>query len=72
MCEHCPTFGECIVCGYVHGVYVVRDASGEYVRNEDGTERTPASNEAFEFAAEDDARAARTRATDKVLLREIA
>lgn len=50
-------------------VYVVRDASGEYVRNEDGTKRTPASNEAYEFATAEDARAACSRATDKVLFR---
>lgn len=52
-------------------VYVVRDASGEYVRNEEGTKRTPASNEAYEFATVEDARAACTRATDKVLSRDV-
>lgn len=52
-------------------VYVVRDASGEYVRNEEGTKRTTASNEAYEFADVEDAKAACTRATDKVLSREV-
>ncbi len=51
-------------------VYVVRDASGEYVRDVAGTKRTPASNEACEFASTEDAAAACTRATDKVLSRD--
>lgn len=50
-------------------VYVVRDASGEYLRANGG--RTPASNEAVEFESRDDATAASERATDKVLSREI-
>lgn len=48
-------------------VYVVRDASGEYV-GVNG--RTPASNEAMEFANHDDAADACERATDRVLARE--
>ena len=51
-------------------VYVVRDACGEYVRDEAGEKRTPASNEAYEFATAEDARKACTRATDKVLSRD--
>jgi hypothetical protein len=51
-------------------VYVVRDASGEYVRDEAGEKRTPASNEAYEFATAEEAAAACTRATDKVLARD--
>lgn len=51
-------------------VYVVRDASGQYVKNDDGTSRTPASNEAHEFDTIEDGKAACTRATDKVLSRD--
>ncbi len=51
-------------------VYVVRDASGEYVRDEAGEDWTPASNEAYEFADRDSAAAACTRATAKVLIRD--
>lgn len=58
-------------------VYVVRDASGEYIRgrvNDDGdmvpVGRTPASNEACEFSTREEAQAACERATDKVLSRE--
>jgi hypothetical protein len=51
-------------------VYVVRDAGGEYVRDAAGEKRTPASNEAHEFATADEARAACTRATDEVLARD--
>lgn len=51
-------------------VYVVRDASGEYVRDEAGEKRTPASNEAYEFATAEEAKAACTRATDKVFTRD--
>lgn len=58
-------------------VYIVRDASGEYIRgriNDDGdmvpAGRTPASNEACEFASSEEARAACDRATDKVLSRD--
>jgi hypothetical protein len=50
-------------------VYVVRDASGEYIR-EIGS-RTPASDEAHEFETREEAQAACTRATDKVLSREV-
>lgn len=57
-------------------VYVVCDASGEYIRNpeKDGADspsRTPASNEAHEFESREDAKAACRRATDKVYSREI-
>ncbi len=51
-------------------VYVVRDASGEYVRDEEGTTRTPASNEAYEFATREEAQAACSRATDNVYARD--
>lgn len=58
-------------------VYVVRDASGEYIKgrwNDDGemvaSGRTPASNEACEFATRGEAEAACERATDKVLSRD--
>lgn len=51
-------------------VYVVRDASGEYLRA-DGR-RTPAGDEAAEFETEDEARGACERATDRVLSREVA
>jgi hypothetical protein len=50
-------------------VYVVRDASGEYIR-ENG-KRTPASNEAKEFETREEAKAACERSTDKVLSREV-
>lgn len=46
-------------------VYVVCDASGEYLRA-DGR-RTPASNEAVEFESRKDAEAACDRATDRVI-----
>lgn len=49
-------------------VYVVRDASGEYLRG-NGT-RTPASNEAQEFETREDAAEACERATDRVLSRD--
>jgi hypothetical protein len=49
-------------------VYVVRDASGEYVSVKG---RTPASNEATEFETCEEAEAACDRATDRVLSREI-
>lgn len=49
-------------------VYVVRDASGEYVSAKG---RTPASNEATEFETAAEALAECTRATDRVLSREI-
>lgn len=51
-------------------VYVVRDASGEYLRA-NGT-RTPASNEAREFETREGAQAACERATDRVFRREVA
>ncbi len=47
-------------------VFVVRDAAGEYLRA-DGS-RTPASDEAHEFATAAEAAAACTRATDKVVV----
>lgn len=50
-------------------VYVVRDASGEYLG--DGDKRTPASNEAREFETRQEADAACVRATDRVLERDI-
>ena len=50
-------------------VYVVRDASGEYLRA-DGR-RTPASNEACEYETHEEAQASCERATDRVLVREI-
>ena len=52
-------------------VYVVRDASGEYLSGKYAGERTPASDEAKEFSTHDDAQAACDRATDRVLIREI-
>jgi hypothetical protein len=48
-------------------VYVVRDASGEYLRA-DG-KRTPASDQAREFETREYALAACERATDKVFSR---
>ena len=48
--------------------YVVRDASGEYLRA-DGR-RTPASNEAAEYETREEAEAARERATDRVIATE--
>lgn len=51
-------------------VYVVRDASGEYVRDEAGEWRTPASNEAYEFESRVQAEAACTRATDRIYSRD--
>ena len=80
--------GVCGCCGAVFGgveaddsddtltVYVVRDAAGEYVRDlsdaADAPARTPAGNEAMEFATEDEARDACRRSTDRVLSREVA
>jgi hypothetical protein len=49
-------------------VYVVRDASGEYLRA-NGT-RTPAGNEAHEHETREEAEAACERATDRVLSRD--
>ncbi len=45
-------------------VYVVRDASGEYIREKG---RTPASNEAKEFETREKAEQACERATDRVI-----
>jgi hypothetical protein len=50
-------------------VYVVLDISGEYLTAEGG--RTPASDEAAEYESRQEAEAARTRATDRVLSREV-
>jgi ribosomal protein S11 len=52
-------------------VYTVRDASGEYVRHAGTDRRTPASDEAQEFATQEEAETACTRATDRVLIREV-
>jgi hypothetical protein len=49
-------------------VWVVRDASGEYVGQ---SGRTPASDEAREFETEAGAEAACERATDRVFSREV-
>lgn len=49
-------------------VYVVRDASGEYVS---ANGRTPASDEATEFETVAEAKAACERATDRVLVRDL-
>jgi hypothetical protein len=50
-------------------VYVVRDASGEYVGA--NGKRTAAGNEAREFETREEALAACDRATDKVMSREV-
>ena len=50
-------------------VYVVMDAHGEYLKDEQGG-RTPASNEAYEFDTREEAEEARTRATDRVYSRD--
>ena len=65
--------GRCGCCGTTfevepEKVYVVRDASGEYVGA--NGKRTPASNEAAEFETREEAQAACDRATDKVLERD--
>jgi len=52
-------------------VYVVRDASGEYLSGKYAGERTLASDEAKEFSTYRAALAACGRATDRVLIREI-
>jgi len=52
-------------------VYVVRDASGEYLSAKHEGERTPASDEAREFNSREEAQAACERATDCVLSREV-
>jgi hypothetical protein len=52
-------------------VYVVRDGSGEYVRNATTDHRTPASDEAQEFATREEAETVCTRDTDTVLSREV-
>lgn len=51
-------------------VYVVRDAAGEYISGKHDGGRTPASNEAKEFEAREEAEAACERATDRVLSRD--
>ena len=60
-------------------VYVVRDASGEYVEGvrddagdyrDDVSRRTPCSDRAREFASAEEARRYCDRATDRVLSRE--
>lgn len=51
-------------------VYVVRDATGEYISGKYDGQRTPASNEAKEFETREEAVAACDRATDKVLSRD--
>ncbi len=50
-------------------VYVVRDASAEYIRV-DGA-RTPCGDQAAEFDTIEQAREACDRATDRVLSREV-
>lgn len=50
-------------------IYVVRDADGEYISGKREGERTPAGNEAFEFATRGEAQSACTRATDKIFIR---
>lgn len=50
--------------------YVVRDASGEYLSGKFEGQRTPAADEAKEFDSRDEAAAACTRATDRVLERD--
>jgi hypothetical protein len=52
-------------------IYVVRDASGEYIRNAGTDRRTPASDQAQEFETQGEAETACTRATDRVLSREV-
>lgn len=52
-------------------VYVVRDASGEYVSGKHEGQRTPASDEAREYETREEAQAACERATDRVLSREV-
>lgn len=52
-------------------VYVVRDAAGDYIADETGTRRTPASDEAYEFDSREEAASACTRMTDRVLSREV-
>lgn len=51
-------------------VFVVRDASGEYLSGKSEGGRTPASNEAKEFETREEAQAACERSTDRVLSRE--
>ena len=54
-------------------VYVVRDASGEYVsvRDDGSVRRVPASDQATEFETRDEAQQYVERATDRVLEREV-
>ncbi len=56
--------------GEIETMFVVRDASGEYVANLEG-KRTPASDEAMQFATREEAQSACDRATDRVLSREV-
>ena len=50
-------------------VFVVRDASGEYIKNAGG-DRTPSYIEAMEFDTLEAAQLAMTRTTDRVLTRK--
>jgi hypothetical protein len=50
-------------------VFVVRDASGEYIKNTAG-DRTPSYIEAMEYETLEAAQLAMTRATDRVLTRK--
>jgi len=50
-------------------VFVVRDASGEYVKNAAG-DRTPSYIEAMEYETLEAAQLAMARATDRVLTRK--
>lgn len=50
-------------------VYVVLDISGEYLTVKSG--RTPASDEAAEYESRQEAEAACTRTTDRVLSRKV-
>jgi len=52
-------------------VYVVRDASGEYISGKYAGERTPAGDEAQEYETREEAQDACDRATDRVYSREV-
>lgn len=52
-------------------VYIIRDATGEYLSGKYAGERTPASDEAMEYATREEAQEACERTTDRVLEREI-
>lgn len=60
-------------CNQTRVVFVVRDASGEYVAIQDEyvSGRTPAACEAREFETREEAQEACTRTTDRVLTREV-